>query len=45
MQLGGLAFALGVIDLLYSGIGSIIGWFVTLAGAFNVYRGWSKRRA
>jgi hypothetical protein len=45
MQFGGVALALGVLDLIYSGGGSVIAWFVTLGGAFNVYRGWSKRRA
>jgi hypothetical protein len=45
IQLGGLAFALGVLDLFYSGVGDIIAWFVTLGGAFNVYRGWSKQRS
>lgn len=45
MQLGGLVFALGVVDLFYSGIGNIIAWFVTLGGAFNLYHGWSKQRS
>jgi hypothetical protein len=45
MQLGGLVLGLGVLDLVYSGPGSLVAWLVTLAGAFNVYRGWSKRRS
>lgn len=45
MQLGGVVLALGLVDLFYSGVGNIIAWFVTLGGAFNVYRGWSKQRS
>lgn len=43
MQFGALAFVGGIAVLLYSGTDSFIGWLGMVAGAVNVYRGWSKR--
>ena len=45
MQLGAVVVAAGVLDVLYSGVGSVVAWLVILVGLFNVYRGWAKRRA
>jgi hypothetical protein len=43
MLFGALACAGGIVVLLTSGTGSFVGWLGTFGGAFNVYRGWSKR--
>jgi hypothetical protein len=43
MQFGALSSGGGLLVLLYSGIGSVVGWLGLVAGAVSIYRGWSKR--
>ena len=43
MRFGALVAGGGVVVLLVSGVGSVIGWLGLLAGTFKVYRGWSQR--
>lgn len=45
MQFGAVVAGGGVVVLLVSGIGSLVGWLGVLGGSFNFYRGWSKRRS
>ena len=45
MQFGALVVGAGAATLLFSGVGSLIGWLGVLGGSFNFYRGWSKRKA
>jgi hypothetical protein len=45
MQLGAVVVAVAVLNLLYSGVGSLFDWVVLVIGLFTVYHGWSKRRS
>ena len=44
MQFGAVAFGGGILVLLVSGVGSLVGWLGMIGGAVSVYRGWAKRR-
>lgn len=45
MQFGAVTAGGGLVVLLVSGVGSLIGWLGLLGGTFGLYRGWSKRRS